>query len=78
MIEGSCHCGAVSFTYPRQPDWLTACNCSVCRRHNALWAYATVAEISLQSAGDATIGYIHGDKTLEMYFCKTCAARLTG
>lgn len=73
MIEGSCHCGAVSFTYPRQPDWLTDCNCSVCRRYSTLWAYASVGEITLLSADDATIAYIHGDRTLAMHSCKTCA-----
>jgi len=72
MIEGSCHCGAVSFTYPKQPDWLTSCNCSVCRRYNPLWAYAKVSEISLRAAEGATIAYIHGDKTLAMHTCKTC------
>jgi hypothetical protein len=73
VIEGSCHCGAVSFTYPRQPDWLTDCNCSVCRRYNALWAYASVGEITLLSADDATVAYIHGDRTLAMHSCNTCA-----
>lgn len=72
MIEGSCHCGAVSFTYPKQPEWLTSCNCSVCRRYSALWAYAQVSEISLRAAQDATIAYIHGDKTLAMHSCKKC------
>jgi hypothetical protein len=72
VIEGSCHCGAVSFTYPKQPDWLTSCNCSVCRRYNPLWAYAKVSEVSLRAAQDATIAYIHGDKTLAMHSCKTC------
>lgn len=72
VIEGSCHCGAVSFTYPRQPDWLTACNCSVCRRYSTLWAYAKVSEIALRAAKGATIAYVHGDKTLAMYSCKTC------
>ena len=73
MIKGSCHCGAVSFTYPRRPDWLTDCNCSICRRYKALWAYARVNETSLSFAdNNATIAYIHGDKTLAMHSCKTC------
>jgi len=72
MIEGSCHCGAVSFTYPKQPAWLTNCNCSVCRRYHTLWAYAKVSEISLRAEDDATIAYVHGDKTLAMHSCRTC------
>jgi len=37
-----------------------------------LWAYARVSEITLSSAADATLAYIHGDKTLAMHSCKTC------
>ena len=72
MIDGSCHCGAVRFSYPRQPEWLTDCNCTVCRRYSTLWAYAPVGEITMQMAVDATIAYVHGDKTLAMHSCKTC------
>ena len=72
MIEGSCHCGAVSFTYRNQPDWLTNCNCSICRRLNPLWAYAKVSEISLRAAENATNAYVHGDRTLAMHSCRTC------
>jgi hypothetical protein len=72
MIEGSCHCGAVSFTYPKQADWLTDCNCSVCRRYHALWAYAKVSEITLRATSDTTIAYVHGDRTLAMHSCKKC------
>jgi hypothetical protein len=72
MIEGSCHCGAVSFSFPKQPAWLTACNCSVCRRYSTLWAYARVSDISLHADDDATIAYVHGDKTLAMHSCRTC------
>lgn len=39
MIEGSCHCGNVKFTVTERPKWLTSCNCSICRRHAALWAH---------------------------------------
>ena len=72
MINGACHCGAVSFTYPKKPDWLIACNCSLCRRYSTLWAYAKVSEITVRAGDDATIAYVHGAKTLTMYSCKTC------
>jgi hypothetical protein len=28
MIEGSCHCGAVRFSFEGVPDGATACNCT--------------------------------------------------
>ena len=39
MIEGACHCESVHWTFEGQPDGATACNCTVCRRYGALWAY---------------------------------------
>jgi hypothetical protein len=72
LIEGSCHCGAVKFSFPVTPEWLTACNCSVCRRYNTLWAYAAVSEITVNANDNATVAYVHGDKTLAMHSCKIC------
>ena len=39
MIEGSCHCGAVRWSFDGTPEAATACNCTVCRRYGVLWAY---------------------------------------
>ena len=39
MIQGSCHCGAVQWRFEGMPDSATACNCTMCRRYGALWAY---------------------------------------
>lgn len=39
MIEGSCHCGSVTWRFDRIPESATACNCTVCRRYGVLWAY---------------------------------------
>ena len=71
-IKGSCHCGAVRFTFPERPETLTACNCSVCRRYATLWAYAPVRDVNLEADDDATIAYVHGDRSLAMHSCKSC------
>jgi hypothetical protein len=31
-----------------------------------------VSEITMSAAADATIAYVHGDKTLAMHSCKIC------
>jgi hypothetical protein len=72
MIRGSCHCGAVHFELARTPEWLTSCNCSVCRRLGVLWAYADASEIKLLREPDATFGYVWGDRTLAFHSCRTC------
>ena len=72
MIDGSCHCGAVEFAYPGEPEWLTDCNCSICRRLSTLWAYANADQITLRAADNATLAYAHGDRTLALHTCRTC------
>ena len=72
MISGSCHCGAVEFELDRTPEWLTDCNCSICRRIGALWAHADVSEIKLTRESGATSGYSWGDRTLAIHTCGTC------
>ena len=37
--QGSCHCGAVRWSFEGVPKSATACNCTVCRRYGVLWAY---------------------------------------
>lgn len=72
MIEGACHCGAVSFTVPAAPEWLTECNCSLCRRLGALWAYYDPTAVTIEAPGGATLAYVQGDRTLAVHTCKTC------
>lgn len=39
MIQGTCHCSAVSWQFKGLPESATACDCTVCRRYGVLWAY---------------------------------------
>jgi hypothetical protein len=74
MIEGSCHCGAVRYEtdLAHARDWLTRCNCSLCRRIGALWAHTQRQHVKLTYAPDAVIKYMWGDKSLATVSCKTC------
>ena len=69
MIEGSCLCGAVRWTFAAQPDGATACNCTACRRYGVLWAYDYENE-GIAVSG-ATQAFARG-KSLEFHFCPTC------
>lgn len=69
MIEGSCHCGSVSFRFDGRPEGATACNCTVCRRYGTLWAYDFVDEgIHVQGP---TRAYVRGPH-IEFHFCPDC------
>ncbi|MBS0362826.1 MAG: GFA family protein [Proteobacteria bacterium] len=71
MIEAACHCGAVRLTAPSPPETVTECNCSICRRTAARWAYYSPTEVTLPKAG-STQPYVWGDKMLALHRCRTC------
>lgn len=72
MLTTTCHCGAVRISIPRAPETLTNCDCSICRRYGALWAYYTNDEVKVEAALGATAGYSRGRKSIQFVRCGTC------
>ena len=75
MITGTCHCGAAHWTLEGNPGRVTSCNCTLCRRYGALWAYDYV------DGRIAVVGpvqsYSRSEKpSLEILFCPTCGCVL--
>jgi hypothetical protein len=78
MVKAACHCGAVRIVMDPAPSWVLDCNCSICRRYGALWAYTRdrLAERDLSArltqGSDAIEAYIWGDRDLATWRCKAC------
>ncbi len=72
MLEASCHCGAVRIEVDHKPESLTQCNCSICRRYGALWAYCTRATARVLTGSEAETAYVWNDRVIEFYHCNTC------
>jgi hypothetical protein len=72
VIAGSCHCGAVRVALPARPRTLTACNCSICRRYGALWAYFTASRVRIEYEPGAMAGYLWGTRRLRFVRCARC------
>ena len=73
MLTGTCHCGAAHWTFDGDPGEITACNCTLCRRYGALWAYDYENQ-RIRLSGPTT-AYIRADDPkpcLEILFCPTC------
>ncbi len=69
-LESSCHCGAVRISVALAPEEVIDCNCSLCRRYGALWAYGWRDE-EIHVAGPTRI-YRRGT-AIDFHFCETCA-----
>jgi len=71
MIKGQCHCGGLNWTLDVLPESATACNCTVCRRYGALWAYGHLdQDIHVSGAASA---YRRADGgVIDFQFCPAC------
>jgi hypothetical protein len=69
MIRGTCHCGAVKWTFAGTPEGATACNCTLCRRYGVLWIYGYEGE-GVDVSGPTGV-YVRGEQ-IGFHFCPTC------
>ena len=72
MLTGTCHCESVRIEVPRKPAALTSCNCSICRRYGALWAYYKASSVRVDADRRALATYSWGDKRLAFVRCGNC------
>jgi hypothetical protein len=74
MTTLSCHCGQVQIDVAKTPDHINACNCSLCRKAGAQWAYFHPSEVTVAGG---TSGYCRRDKAdaaAQVHFCPICGA----
>ncbi len=70
--SGSCHCGAVAFTAEVDPSTATKCNCSICTKLGAVWAFAPKAKFALKSGEFEQGDYQFNKMKLHHHFCSAC------
>ena len=76
-LNGTCHCGTTQWVFSGDPGSITACNCTLCRRYGALWAYDYEDErISISGPTSAYVRVDEADPKLEVRFCSKCACVL--
>ena len=53
-LNGSCHCGAIAYPVEVDPATAITCNCSICTRLGAVWAFtpATKFKLTKEEAGE--------------------------
>lgn len=71
-VAGSCHCGAVGIGVARPPVEIRHCNCGLCRRYGALWAYYPIAEVTLLPDPPPTATYAWNGRNVDFHRCRSC------
>ncbi len=70
MFNGSCHCGEVRWSFAGPIESVTACNCTLCRKYGALWAYGHLnKEVSVSGKSKM---YSRGSQINGFHFCENC------
>lgn len=71
--QGSCHCGAVTFSVAGDlPAEVLECNCSHCRRKGFLLTFVPAEAFTLESGEDQLRDYRFNTHTIRHRFCATC------
>ena len=72
QYRGSCHCGAVQFEIETDFPELTRCDCSICRRKNALMVKVHETRFKLLAGAESLSEYQFNTMTARHFFCKRC------
>ena len=67
-LVATCHCGAVL----RMSRTLTRCNCSICRRYRALWAYHAASSVRIEAPKGGLSKYSWKRRIRDYYRCRNC------
>lgn len=68
----TCHCGSVTIEMHRPVKKMTRCNCSICRRYGALWAYQQRKAIRVSDKENTLKSNIWGNGALAFFHCSNC------
>lgn len=68
----SCHCGAVRIHVRRTPRTVTQCNCSLCRRYGAVWAYCAARSVTIEAPAGGLERYSWRRRVRAYFRCSTC------
>lgn len=74
--EGSCLCGAITFTTDNLIPKATACHCEMCRKWTGGVFISVSCGTDVKFEGDENLGVFDSSAWAERGFCKKCGASL--
>lgn len=70
--RGGCHCGRVRYEATSDLAQAADCNCSICMKRGAVWAFVRAPQFKLVQGEDALTDYQFGKKNIHHLFCSSC------
>jgi hypothetical protein len=69
---GSCHCGAIAFSFDGEIGQAMACNCSICARKGVLMHFSPESDFRLNTPEETMGTYRFNTHRIAHHFCPTC------
>jgi len=70
--SGSCHCSAVQFKITSDLKEFTWCDCSLCRKKNAVMTRVHESDFELLTGEENLSTYVWNTGVAQHHFCKIC------
>lgn len=74
MMTLSCLCGAVRVLIASRPDFVNACNCTLCTKSGARWAYYHPDQVDVSGTTRQFHRTDKADASAGIHFCETCGS----
>lgn len=69
---GGCHCGRVRYQVSADLGKVFGCNCSICMKRGALWAFTGSEQFELKAGAEELSDYQFNKKVIHHLFCRNC------
>ncbi|AJR24473.1 MULTISPECIES: GFA family protein [Sphingobium] len=74
MVRITCLCGRIGLTIEKRPAFINACNCTLCSKTGAHWAYLDPREVRVEGATQSYCREDKDDPAAEIQFCGRCGS----
>ena len=74
MLKLTCHCGQIRIELKKRPDFINECNCTLCSKSGARWAYFHPSEVSVEGTASGYTREDKADPAAEVKFCANCGS----
>lgn len=76
-MQGSCMCGAVTYTISGNIRSIVACHCTQCRKTSGHYVAATqVHRDNIDVQGESSLSWYQSSASAERAFCRICGSQL--
>jgi len=72
MLELSCLCGQIRVEIDQRPDFVHACNCTLCRKSGAHWGYFHPSQVRVEGTAGRYSRADKPDPAASLAFCPDC------